>query len=389
MTEPAGEPATRADIRVVLFGFGLAGRVFHAPLITCVPELGLDGIVTGNAERAAQAMAMVPAARIIASSEQALQQAGDFDLAIIAGANITHLPLALACLDAGLHVVIDKPVAPDAAAAETIARRAAQVGRLAIPFQNRRWDSDFLTLRRLVAEQPIGEVHRFESRIERMRPALKGNWRESSVPEEMGGVLLDFGAHLVDQAIELMGPVEAVSAVARSTRFAGASDDDTQFLLHHEHGTISVLVASQAAAFTVPRFTAFGTAGGVRIEASDTQEDALKSGRTPAQGPWGSEPAGSVAEVRVLQDGAMRDAATMALDAGRWDTFYPAVASAILGGTPPPVPFEDAVQNMRVLDAARASAASGATTRLDPPAAHQPGAHVTWSEVVGDGRAHA
>lgn len=371
VTEPLKESPAIAGIRIVLFGFGLAGRVFHAPLITSVPELRLDGIVTSNEERAAQALAMVPGARIIESSEQALQQSGDFDLAIIAGANITHLPLALACLDAGLHVVIDKPVAPDAAAAEAIAQRAAQVGRLAIPFQNRRWDSDFLTLRRLVAEQPIGEVHRFESRIERMRLALKGNWRESAAPEEMGGVLLDFGAHLVDQAIELMGPVQAVSAVARSTRFPGASDDDTQFWLHHADGAVSVLVASQAAAFSVPRFTAFGTTGGVRIDACDTQEDALKAGRTPAQGPWGSEPASSVAEVRLLQDGAMRDVASMTLDAGRWDTFYPAVASAILGGTPPPVPFADAVQNMRVLDAARASAGSGATMRLDPPAAHQ------------------
>lgn len=376
VTEPESiaAPGSPGRIRVLLFGFGLAGRVFHAPLVTCVPALCLDAVVTGNADRAAQAKAMVPDATIIESSEQALQQADAYDLAIIAGANVTHLPLALACLDAGLHVVIDKPVAPDAVSAQMIGERAEQTGRLAIPFQNRRWDSDFLTLRRLVAEEPIGDVHRFESRIERMRVALKGSWRESAAPQEMGGVLLDFGAHLVDQAIELMGPVEAVSAVARSTRFAGTSDDDVEFVLHHGRGAISVLVASQAAAFSAPRFTAFGTTGGVRIDACDTQEDALKAGRTPADGPWWSEPASSVAEIRLLQDGAMRDEPRVPLDRGRWDTFYPAVAAAVLDGTAPPVPFADAVQNMRVLDAARSSAGSGMTVRLDPPAVHGPGA---------------
>ena len=367
MTSPVAEPS----IRVLLFGFGLAGRVFHAPLVTSVPQLDLAAIVTGNADRQAQARASAPGAEIIATSDEALDRAGEFDLAVIAGANVTHLPLALACLDRGLHVVIDKPVAPDAATAQQIADRAVQSGLLAIPFQNRRWDSDFLTLKRLIAEQPIGEVHRLESRIERMRLALKGNWRESATPADLGGVLLDFGAHLVDQALALMGPVVEVHATARSTRFAGTSDDDAQFMLRHASGAVSVLLGSQASAFAVPRFTALGTLGGIRIEASDTQEDALKAGRRPDDGqPWGQEPSGSVACVRLLRDGALEELPGVPLAAGRWNAYYPAVAAAIADSAPPPVPMADAVQNTRVLDAAQESAATGAGIVLDPPAAH-------------------
>jgi len=363
---------TDRTLRVLLFGFGLAGRVFHAPLVASVPGMRLAAIVTGNPERQAQVRATAPEAEVIPTSEQALERAAEFDVAIVASANVTHLPLALACLDLGLHVVVDKPVAPDVAGTQAIADRAVSVDRLAVPFQNRRWDSDFGTLRRLVDQQPIGEVHRLESRIERMRPALKGTWRESSAPEDLGGALLDFGAHLVDQALGLLGPVTLVQATARSTRFPGTSDDDAQILLTHASGAISLLVSSQAAAFGGPRFTVLGTFGGIRIDASDSQEDALKAGRRPDDGqPWGQEPGTSVAQVRLLQDGVLRDAPAVPLDPGGWDAFYPAVAAAITQGAAPPVSMADAVANARVLDAARASAASGAGVRLDPPAAHQ------------------
>lgn len=367
MTTGVPEPT----IRVLLFGFGLAGRVFHAPLVASTPGMQLSAIVTGNPERQAQVRGQAPEAEIIASNEEALERAAEFDLAVIASANVTHLPFALTCLDAGLHVVVDKPVAADAPGAQQIADRAHAVGRLAIPFQNRRWDSDVRTLRRLLTEQPVGEVHRLESRIERMRPALKGTWRESSAPQDVGGVLIDFGAHLVDQALSLLGPVSMVQATARSTRFPGTSDDDAQILLTHVSGAISVLVSSQAAAFGGPRFTVLGTMGGIRIEAADTQEDALKAGRRPDDGvPWGREPDSSVATVRLLRDGMLQDVATVPLDPGAWNVFYPAVAAAIKDGSAPPVPIEDAVANARVLDAARASAASGAGIRLEPPAGH-------------------
>lgn len=357
-------------IRVLLFGYGLAGRVFHAPLISSVGAMSLDAIVTGDAEREAQARAAVAGAMIIATSDAALELAGDFDLAVIAGANVTHLPLALACLERGLNVVIDKPVSPDAESARRIADAAAVADRQVFPFQNRRWDSDYLTLRATLASEAIGEVHRLESRIERMRPALKGGWRESTAPEAMGGVLLDFGAHLIDQAIEILGPVQAVHAVARSTRFPGTSDDDAQFTLRHVSGAVSYLVGSQAAAFSGPRFTALGTSGGVRIQGSDTQEDALKSGRRPSDGEWGIESADFVAEVRVMDAAGAPVDTRLPMQAGHWDAYYPAVAAALMEGAPAPVPFIDAIANMRVLDAAAQSARTGEQVVLDPPAEH-------------------
>ena len=360
-----------ADERgVLLIGYGLAGRVFHAPLIRSTPGLSLRAVVTGDPERRAQATADLPGIRLHSTVEEAWQQVDDIDLVIIASANRTHVPLAIESARLGLHMVIDKPIAATASQAGLIVDAAAAAGVQVHPFQNRRWDSDFLTLRGLLEQGVLGRIHRFESRIGRLRTLPKGNWRESADPEDHGGVLLDFGAHLVDQALALMGPVIAVNAFVRSVRDPHAANDDMQMILTHSDDSLSLLTASQAAAFGDPRFVLLGTTGGVRINDSDSQESALKAGALPSDPSWGVEPAGVTAQLRIGETSGELVDSEIELATGRWNTYYPAVLASIDTGAPAPVSCSDVIEDLRVLDAARRSADTGETVRLSPPAAH-------------------
>lgn len=361
-----------SPLGVVICGYGLAGRVFHAPLIRATQGLEVRAIVTSDPDRRAQAAADFPDARLVADPAELWSHLADLDvqLAVVAGANVTHVPLTLAALEHGLHVVVDKPMAPTAESADQIARAAAQAQRLVIPFQNRRWDSDFLTAMEAVAADRLGPVHRFESRFERFRPTPTGKWRESSDTEAMGGVLYDFGAHLVDQAVRLLGPVSQVSTSARSIRDADLADDETLFTLHHTSGAVSLLFASMVAAFDAPRMVLLGAMGGLRIDAGDTQEDALRAGIDATVSTWGIEPDTSRALLRTTAGTGTTDE-LIALTPGRWPSFYPAVRDSITQGTEPPVLLDDVIANLRIMDAARESARSGGPVTLDPPAGHQ------------------
>lgn len=356
-----------ADLSVLLVGYGLAGRVFHSPLIRATPGLTVTGIVTANAERSVQAHEDHPEATVYADISTALRSS--FDLAVIASANVTHVPYAQAALEAGHHVVLDKPVAGTAEAAADLAARADEADRLLIPFQNRRWDSDFLTAQRVAERGRLGLVHRFESHIDRMRVVPKAGWRGSPDPADLGGMLLDLGAHLVDQALSLMGPAVSVSATVRSVRPLDPTDDDVVLLITHDSGGVSVLSASQIAGFGEPRMTLLGTHGALRVIHSDTQEDVLRTGALPNDD-WGREPTGSEAVLRTFTDDNVLTEVHVPLEHGAWPTFYRQVADAVRGQGEPPVLFSDAVQNLRVLDAARTAGTTATTVTLDPPASH-------------------
>jgi scyllo-inositol 2-dehydrogenase (NADP+) len=359
---------SQAEVSVLLVGFGFGGRIFHAPLIEATPGLRLRGIVTGHPERAEQASTAHPEATIHATLAEGL--GGAYDLAVISTANVTHVPYARAALEAGLHVVLDKPMAPNAAEAASLAGLADAQGRLLIPYQNRRWDSEFQTALAVARSGRVGAVHRYESRIERMRVTPKPGWRGSGDPADMGGMLYDLGAHVVDQALLLMGPATSVAASVRSLRPDFHADDDVVLLLTHESGGISLLTVSQIAAFNSPRITMLGMRGGLRIDATDSQEPALIAGRDPAAADWGVEPPGTEAVLRTMGEDNIAHEEAMPLLPGAWPTFYRGVSGALHDGAPPPVLVSDAIENLRVLDAARAAAVSRSVIPLDPPAGH-------------------
>ena len=262
----------------------------------------------------------------------------------------THSPLTDEAIALGLSVVCDKPFALDPAAArETVALASAR-GVTLSPYQNRRWDSDFLTVRALVDDGTLGEVRRFESRFERYAP-------EDGPAPAGGGTLLDFGPHLVDQALLLLGPVDKVHAELR-TRETGL-DDDVFVALRHSNGGISHLWGSWLQHAPGPRFRVTGTDATLVITTGDTQEDVLITGAMPATvDTWGVETNSDLDRIHTPSGSA-----TVSLERGAWDTFYPAFARAVRGEGAPPVEAADAVATADVLEAARVSAATRATVR--------------------------
>lgn len=359
--------ASTDQLSVLLVGYGLAGRVFHAPLITAAPGLALTGVVTSSPERSVQAREAHPEATVFGDLETALMT--PVDLIVIATANRTHVSFAEMALRAGAHVVVDKPVAANATGAQALADLAASAGRLIVPFQNRRWDSDIQTALHVAESGALGMVHRFESRIDRMRVVPKPGWRGSADPADLGGMLYDLGSHLVDQALLLMGPVVSVSATVRSVRPTDPTDDDLVLLLTHDSGAVSVLSASQVGAFAEPRMTLLGTHGGLRILKADTQEDVLRTGVIPGAD-WGREPEGHAAVLRTYDGDSIVTERFLPLQPGQWPSFYRQVEAAIRGQGPVPVDITDVIADLRVLDAARTAGATSATITLDPPAGH-------------------
>ncbi|MBD3005663.1 MULTISPECIES: Gfo/Idh/MocA family oxidoreductase [unclassified Streptomyces] len=356
--------------RVGLIGYGLAGSVFHAPLIAATEGLVLDTIVTSSPERQRQARAEFPDVRLADSADELWARADELDLIVIASPNRTHVPLARAALEAGLPTVVDKPLAATAAEAEELAALAEARGLLLTVFQNRRWDNDFLTLRALLAQGALGEVQRFESRFERWRPRLKGGWRESGDPAEVGGLLYDLGSHLVDQALTLFGPVESVYAEVEVRRPGAQTDDDTFIALTHTGGVRSHLWMSATTAQLGPRFRVLGSESGYVKYGLDPQEAALREGLRPGDPSvaWGAEPEGDWGRLGAGESPATGGGAPVETLPGDYPAYYAAVAAALRDGTPPPVTAAEAAAALRVLEAARVAAAERRTVRIEVPA---------------------
>jgi scyllo-inositol 2-dehydrogenase (NADP+) len=344
------------SLRVGLIGYGLAGSVFHAPLIAAAEGLELATVVTGNRERADAARRSYPGARIEPRVEDLFERAGEHELIVVASPNDSHARLARRAVELGVPVVVDKPLAPTAEAARDLVERAERAGVLLTVFHNRRWDSDQLTLRRLIEAGELGEVLRYESRFERWRPqARAGAWRQETTPERGGGLLLDLGTHLVDQALVLFGPVRAVYGEIDHRR-GGPADDDVFVALEHESGVRSHLWASELAAEPGPRLRVLGSAAAFTVEALDSQEDALRAGARPGDAePWGLEPESCWG--RLWRGEGAAEAVRPA--AGEWPRFYAELVAALNSGGPPPVDPRDAVDVLEILEAAR----SGPTPR--------------------------
>ncbi|MFD7066849.1 Gfo/Idh/MocA family oxidoreductase [Streptomyces sp. NPDC059913] len=357
-----------APLRVGLVGFGLAGSVFHAPLIAATDGLVLDTVVTRNEERRAAARAEHPGVRFAASPQELWERAGTPeapDLIVIASPNRTHVPLATAALEAGLPVVVDKPIAGTAAGARGLAALADERGLLLSVFQNRRWDNDFRTLAGLLADGALGEVQRFESRFERWRPRPKGGWRESGDPEEIGGLLYDLGSHVVDQALTLFGPAVLVYAEADVRRPGATADDDTFLALTHANGVRSHLYVSATTAQLGPRFRVLGRSAGYVKYGLDPQEADLRAGLRPAPGrPWGEEPEERWGRIGSGESPSTGGGTPVRTLPGDYPAYYAAVADALRGRGPNPVTALQAAAALDVLEAARRSAREGVAVRL-------------------------
>ena len=345
--------------RVALIGYGLAGAVFHAPFIEAVDGLELAAVVTRDPERRERVQREHPHAELLESAGEVWRRRDELALVVVAAPNRAHVDLARAAIEAGLGVVVDKPFAPTAAAAHELVDLARKQAVPLTVFQNRRWDGDVLTLRRLVAEEALGSVFRFESRFDRWRPALRGGWRESGAEEEAGGLLYDLGSHLVDQALQLFGPARSVYAELDTRRTGAEADDDAFVAVTHESGVRSHLWMTVLAAQPAPRLRALGDRAAYVKHGIDVQEEQLLAGLRPGDAGWGIEP-----EERWGSLGAGDDVRRVPTEPGAYERFYEGVVPWLRGEAPPPVDPEDAVATATVVDAARESARRGRVVEL-------------------------
>ncbi|MEU4731624.1 Gfo/Idh/MocA family oxidoreductase [Streptomyces sp. NPDC023588] len=364
-TTPSTPSTPGTPLRVGVIGYGLAGSVFHAPLVAATPGLVLDTVVTSDPARQAQARAEFPDVRIAATPAELWDRGQELDLVVIASPNRTHVPLATAALEAGVPVVVDKPLAATAAEARALADLADRRGTFLSVFQNRRWDNDFLTLRRLLADGELGEIQRFESRFERWRPQLKGGWRESGAPEEIGGLLYDLGSHVVDQALVLFGPAVRVYAEADVRRQGAQTDDDTFIALTHANGIRSHLYVSATTAQLGPRFRVLGSRAGYVKYGLDPQEGALREGLRPRAGAsWGEEPEHLWGRLGSGESPLTGGGTPVPTAPGDYPAYYAAVAAALRDGGPAPVTAYEAAHCLDVLEAARTSSRDGVVVEI-------------------------
>jgi predicted dehydrogenase len=325
-----------------------------------VPGLSLASVVTSNPERAEQARSAHPGAQILPSADALFEAADAHDLVVVAAPNREHVPLGLAAADAGLHLVVDKPLAASVADAERLASAIRERGVVGSVFHNRRWDGDFLTLRRLVSDRSLGELLRFESRLERWRPQVDtGKWREGGGPEDAGGVLFDLGPHLIDQALELLGPVRSVYAEVRSVRPGARVDDDLFLALEHDSGVRSHLWATMVAAQFAPRIRALGSEAAYVKWGVDVQEERLRAGASPSDPGFGEDPPEAWGRI-----GTEEQSEPVETEPGRYVEFYERMERAIRGDGEPPVPLSAGIESLRVIESARRSAEERALVRL-------------------------
>lgn len=333
-------------IRAALVGYGMGGRHFHAPFVAADPDLDLVAVVTSSPERADQVRADLPGAEVIPDLATLLDRAGDLglELAIVSTPPAGHAEQASALLEAGLHVVVDKPLTVTSQEGYALVALAERVGRTLTPFQNRRWDGDYLTLRRLIDADELGEVRRLESRFERWKPTESRAWKDGASATG-AGVLYDLGTHLIDQAIQLLGEVEDVYAEVRTLREGSGADDDTFVALQHKGGALSHLWMSAVAPLLGPRFRVLGSRAGFESWGVDPMPPPGPASAADGQAPLTRSPEDAYAVV-----GLDDDKRQIPLDRGDYGAFYRGVAHAISTGAPTPVDPRDSIAVIALIE---------------------------------------
>lgn len=329
-------------VRYAVIGYGLAGAAFHAPIIAATAGAQLAVVVARNDEARAAVTARYPETQVVSSVSE-LAGIG-IDVGVVATPNATHAPIAAELIAMGMAAVVDKPLAPDARAGAELIALAQDAGVSLTCYQNRRWDGDFLTVKALAADGSLGRIHRFESRFERWRPDVVTGWKEQAAPGS--GVLYDLGPHVIDQAIELLGPVDEVGGWVRAVRRDAVVPDDAFVELLHDSGAVSHLSVSLVAAAPGPRFRVLGTKAAYLKDGLDPQEAELRAGAVPGGRGWGEEPDSDWGQ---LCAGDARTAVPTL--AGDYPAFYRQMTDHMQGRGPVPVDPLDSLHALEIIEA--------------------------------------
>ncbi|KQV82550.1 oxidoreductase [Massilia sp. Root351] len=336
---------------VGLIGYGLAGKVFHAPLIAAAASSGLRlARISSSSADADEVRRSYPGV-VLDAGPQAMLADPHIGLIVVATPNASHYALARAALEAGKHVVIDKPFVVSSEQGEALVALANGKGLLLSAFHNRRWDNDFLTLRNCIESGRLGQVHSYFAHFDRYAPQVKTRWKEEQQPG--AGILWDLGSHLIDQALQLFGMPRAVTADL-SVQRAGALVED-YFHLTMDYGHCkAVLRAGMQVCAPGPRYEVHGTQGSFSKYGIDGQETALKHGARPGDKGWGGDEGAHYATVTVMAAG-VPVAERLPTLAGSYESYYAGMGRAINAGLPVPVAAADALNVVRVIEAAQAS----------------------------------
>ncbi|GGD07554.1 oxidoreductase [Pontibacillus salipaludis] len=327
-------------IKTGLIGYGLSGQVFHAPFLQSMPEFELTTVSTSKKEKAEQDLGQIH----ITPTPDALIQDNDIELIIITAPNEYHFPLAKAALESGKHVVIEKPFVVHSHEGKELLQIAEANNRLLSPFHNRRWDNDFLTVKKLIEGNALGDVTSYEAHFDRYRPHVRDRWREKDVPG--AGILYDLGAHLIDQALHLFGSPAQVQGIARAQR-EGAEVDDYFHLLLDYNALQVILHSSSLVRATGPKFQVHGTKGSFIKYGTDPQENQLREGMLPNQFGWGVD---SEENYGILTNDEHPDGIRVPTEKGSYESYYKQLAAAIRNEKQLPVTGQEGLNVIQIIE---------------------------------------
>lgn len=343
-----------STIKVGLIGYGFGGAVFHAPMVDAAKGLELSVIYTSNIEKVRLTYSDV----LVTTNLDDIWNNTDIDLVVISTPNITHYKLAKSALEAGKHVVIDKPFVIDVTEGEKLIELAKVNGKKLSVYQSRRWDSDFQTVRRLMAEDKLGEIYSFEAHYDRFRPEVKDRWKERNEPGS--GTLYDLGSHMIDQALELFGKPQTVTADSLAQRQGSAINDYYHLILGY--GSCRVILHSGSLVRgRGPRYQIHGSKASFIKFGEDPQERTLLEGLRPGMPGWGQEDESEYGEI-ITSDGTAN--VKIPSELGAYEQFYERMYQSIVSDAPAPVIAEQSLDVIRVIQLAERSSEEGRTMKF-------------------------
>lgn len=341
------------SIGTAILGYGLAGSIFHGPSLRALENYSVEVIITSDPQRQAQARTDFPGAKILSRQQWNAQEAA-MDLVVVATPPATHAPLAQEALEAGSAVVVDKPFTVTSQQGAQLLEFARSRGLILTTYQNRRWDGEFLTLRKLIDQGALGAVRRFESRLERWHPDITKEWKAKATPDDGGGVLFDLGTHLIDQALQLFGPAVRIYGEIEARRPGELSDDDAFVALEHADGVISHLWMNLSVAQRGPRLRVLGSESAFVKALGDQQEAQLQAGVRPGNPEYGVDP-----ESNWGMLGREGELVPVPTERASFTDFYAELAQAIVNGGPVPVDPADSIAVLRVIEAIKEGRGTG------------------------------